>query len=65
MTTITISIADERLPRLQELAKEANVDPAELIRVSVDEWLSKPGEDFLRAATYVLRKNAELYKRLA
>jgi len=65
MTTITISISDERVSRLQQLAREANVDPAELVRASVDKWLSEPNDDFLRATNYMLRKNAELYERLA
>jgi len=65
MSTITIQLSDERLLRLQELAKEAKIAPEELIRASVEEWLSRPKEDFARAANYVLRKNAELYRRLA
>ena len=65
MSTITIQLSDERLLRLQELAKEAKIAPEELVRASVEEWLSRPKEDFARAANYVLRKNAELYRRLA
>ena len=65
MTTITIPLSDERLQKLKELAKEANVTPEELVRVSLEEWLSRPKEDFARAANYVLRKNRELYRRLA
>ena len=65
MSTITIQLSDERLLRLQELAKEAKIAPEELIRASVEEWLSRPKEDFARAANYVLRKNMELYRRLA
>jgi antitoxin FitA len=65
MTTITIPLSDERLQKLRELAKEANVTPEELVRVSLEEWLSRPGEDIARAANFVLRKNRELYRRLA
>ena len=65
MSTITIQLSDERLLRLQELAKEAKIAPEELIRASVEEWLSRPKEDFARAANYVLRKNEGLYRRLA
>jgi predicted transcriptional regulator len=65
MTTITIPISDERLQRLKELAQEARVTPEELVRVSVEEWLSRPKDDFAAVARYVLQKNAELYRRLA
>jgi hypothetical protein len=65
MTTISIPLSDERLLRLKELASAANVAPEELLRLSVEEWLSRPREDFARAARRVLEKNAELYRRLA
>jgi antitoxin FitA len=65
MSTITITLSDERLLRLRELAKEAKLAPEDLVRASVEEWLSRPKDDFARAANYVLQKNAELYRRLA
>jgi hypothetical protein len=65
MTTITIPLSEERFLNLQELAKEAKVPPEELVRASIEEWLSRPKDDFIRAADYVLRKNAELYRQLA
>ena len=65
MSTITITLSDERLLRLRELAKEAKLAPEDLIRASIEEWLSRPKDDFARAANYVLQKNAELYRRLA
>lgn len=66
MTTLNISLSEEPLLRLQELAKEAGIAPEELLRESVERWLAaKPAEDFERAAAYVFRKNAELYRRLA
>lgn len=37
----------------------------ELVRVSIEELLSRPDEAFERAVEYVLEKNAELYQRLA
>jgi hypothetical protein len=65
MGNITIALSDEGLLKLKELAQEANVAPEELIRGSVEEWLSCPRGDFARAASYVLHKNRELYRRLA
>ncbi len=65
MTSITIPIPDERLLKLKELAARFQVTPEELVRVSVEEILTRSEEDFQSAASYVLKKNAELYQRLA
>jgi hypothetical protein len=65
MTTITIELSDVQALRLKELAGEAGVTPEELLRAGVEEWLRDPGEEFARAAAYVLKKNADLYRRLA
>ncbi|HEX6864887.1 MAG TPA: CopG family transcriptional regulator [Thermoanaerobaculia bacterium] len=63
--TFTIALSDEKARRLEELAREAGVAPEELLRTSVEDWLAQPREDFAHAASYVLRKNKELYRRLA
>jgi hypothetical protein len=63
--TISIPLSDERLLKLKELASAANVAPEELLRLNVEEWLSRPREDFARATKRVLEKNAELQSRLA
>ena len=65
MTSITIPIPDERLLKLKELAARLQVTPEELARVGVEEILTRSEDDFQRAASYVLKKNAELYQRLA
>jgi hypothetical protein len=41
------------------------VAPEELARAAVADLLSAQREDFRTAASYVLRKNEELYRRLA
>ena len=65
MTTITIELPSERLQKLQEMALKFGVSMEELVRVSVEDMLTQPEEQFRKAAQYVLKKNAELYKRLA
>lgn len=65
MSTITINLADEQLQQLNEIATRFKVAPEELVRASVEELLAKPDEGFQQALEYVLRKNANLYKRLA
>ena len=65
MTTITIDLPKERIRKLKELAAHYGVSPEELVRVSVEDMLEQPEEQFRKAAEYVLKKNDELYKRLA
>jgi hypothetical protein len=65
MTTITITLPDDRLLKLKERATRLSVSPEELVRVSIEELLSRPDEAFQRAVNYVIEKNVELYRRLA
>lgn len=65
MTTITIALSDDRLQKLQQIATLFQVAPEELVRVSVEELLSRPEEEFRKTLEYVLKKNTELYQRLA
>ena len=65
MTTITVELPSERLQKLQEMALRFGVSMEELVRVSVEDMLTQPEEQFRKAAQYVLKKNSELYKRLA
>jgi predicted transcriptional regulator len=65
MTSITIAVPDDRLRELHELAARLRVTPEELVRISVEEMLTRPDDAFQRAVSYVLEKNAELYRRLA
>ena len=65
MDVFTVELPEAQAQRLRERAREAGVSPEEMLRVGVEEWLSRPGQDFGEAAAYVLRKNQELYRRLA
>ena len=65
MTTITISLPDDRLRKLQEMATQLKVAPEELARAGIEELLARPEEELNRALDYVLNKNSELYQRLA
>lgn len=64
MSSITISISDERLQELRKRAAELQVAPEELARAGVEELLDLPDEAFEQAVAYVLKKNEELYRRL-
>jgi len=65
MSTLTITLSDDRLAKLQEIADRFNIKAEDLARVSIEELLTRPEESFQRAADYILHKNAELYRRLA
>lgn len=65
MTTITVALPDDRLLQLKELAKSFGIPPEELVRVSIEELLTRPEDAFRQTVEYVLKKNAELYRRLA
>lgn len=65
MTTLAITLPEERLLKLKEIAARFGITPEELARVSLEELLSRPDEAFQQAVDYVLKKNAELYRRLA
>jgi predicted transcriptional regulator len=65
MSTITVTLSDDHLAKLREIATRFNVKAEDLARVSIEELLTRPEESFQHAADYILRKNAELYRRLA
>jgi len=51
--------------RLRQLADQLGISPSELARAAVTDLLAERDDDFRRAAEQVLRKNTELYRRLA
>lgn len=65
MTTISITLSDERLEQLRKWAERRGLSPEEFLRRRVEQFLEPPDEQFRQAAAYVLQKNAELYRRLA
>ena len=65
MSSITINLTDENFSKLREIADRLRVSPEDLARMSIEELIAQPEENFERAADYVLKKNAELYRRLA
>ena len=65
MASITVNISDEQFRRLQQLAQNSPVSPADLLSASIEDWLDCPENEFTQASSYVLKKNAELYRRLA
>ena len=65
MSTLTITLPDERMTKLQHIASRLGSSPEKLVEESIKELLKQAEPDVHRAITYVLKKNQELYKRLA
>ncbi len=65
MVTITVSVSEDRFQKLQNLARQFNIPTEELLRVSFEELVARPQEDFQKALEHVLDSYKELYKRLA
>lgn len=65
MAILTITLTAEQLEQLRKAAEGLGICAEDLARAGVEAILAQPGEDFERAVEHVIRKNAELYRRLA
>ena len=65
MSSITVELHPEQLLKLQHLADRLGTSVETLTRSIIEDLLTGPDEKFERAAEYVMRKNEELYRRLA
>ena len=63
--SISLNLDEEQSARLEERARKLGVDARELAKAAVNDLLARPADDFDRAATFVLEKNRELYRRLS
>jgi hypothetical protein len=63
--SITVELTVEQARRLHDRARELGVDVQELVTAAVTDLLSRPADDFVRAARFVLEKNQELYRRFS
>ena len=65
MESISVMLPDEKMAELKAAAQKLGLTPEELLQASLEEKLQALDADFQNATAHVLRKNAELYKRLA
>lgn len=65
MVTITIELNVEHVRKLKEMALKYGLSVEDLARVGVEDLLARPDEQFEKSMRYILKKNKELYKRLA
>jgi predicted transcriptional regulator len=65
MATLTISLSDEEMRRLEELSKRERLTVEQIVRFSVCDFIGQPNDVFHAAAKRVMEKNAALYRRLS
>lgn len=62
---LSIELTETEGTKLREEAARLGVKPEALARAALADLLSNEDDDFREAAEHVLRKNEELYRRLA
>lgn len=64
MSTLTIDLPKEQVERLNQVAERRGVSLQDLLRQLAEDCVTR--DDAIETATnFVLKKNAELYQRLA
>ena len=62
---LVIDLSSAQAERLRSEAERLGLAPEDLARAAVADLLAIPSDEFRAAAERVLRKNEELYRRLA
>ena len=62
---LSIDLSPTQADRLRLAAERLGLTPEDLARAAITDLLATVGEDFKTAADRVLKKNEELYRRLA
>lgn len=65
MATLTISLSDEEMRRLEELSKREGLTVEQMVRLGIHDFIGQPDESFRAAAKRMMKKNAKLYRRLS
>ena len=62
---LAIELSEDQALRLREGADRLGIEPEQLALAAVMDLIAAQGPDFDSAASLVLEKNRELYRRLA
>ena len=65
MTTVSISLSDEEMRRLEALGKREGLTVEQMVRLGTNDFIGQPDDAFHAAAKRVIGKNAELYRRFS
>ncbi len=63
--TITLSLTEPQEKAVRQLAAELRLSVEDVARLALLDLLGRGDDDFESAAEHVLKKNAELYRRLS
>jgi antitoxin FitA len=62
---IAFELPENESIHLTDTAHRLGIEPEELAKAALSDFLNQEKNDFLEAAQYVLDKNHELYRRLS
>lgn len=65
MAEVTVTLSTEELQRLKDLGEREGLTVDQVVKLGIQELINQPDESFRKAVQHILRKNAELYRRLA
>ena len=65
MSALTLNIEEEKIKNLKATALRVGITPEDLVKASLEDFLSRPSDDFKESLQYLLDKNKELYERLS
>jgi len=65
MTVITVELEDNKASLLREKAKKYGLQLHQLVTAYIEDLISQPDAEFEGLVKRVLKKNSELYERLA
>lgn len=65
MATLTISLSDEEMRRMENLSEREDLTMEQIVRLCIRDLIAQPDKLFRITAKRVLEKNAELYGRLS
>ena len=65
MAEVTVTLSTEELQRLKDLGEREGLTVDQVVKLGIQELINQPDESFRKAVQHTLRKNAELYRRLA
>jgi predicted transcriptional regulator len=62
---ITVDLPESQIRRLEEVSRRLNVSAEALAAAAVQDMVARDDSEFARVAERILKKNADLYRRLA
>ena len=65
MATLTISLSDEEMRRLETLGKREGLTVEQMVRLGIHDFIGQPDDAFHAVAKRVMEKNAEFYRRFS